>query len=272
MRRVIVTPAGRKKFLSILLNHLLGNRDQFDEWILWANTKNEKDLAYIRSLSKRYDFITHIDLDVPHAGNFSISSFFKHAKDSDSIYLRLDDDICFIHDNAINKIFEYRIANQNPFLIYGNIVNNGVINHIHQKCGRYYLGGRTNMYDALEYVKTDTSDIAVQTHKIFIEKIKSGTIGDIMFDHKWIFTDYERVSINAICWFGRDFEYVCNLDGLYDYDEEDVLSRMVPKALGRPNEICGNAIFSHFSFNPQLEYIERNYPEIYTFYNEYSLG
>lgn len=274
MRRIIVTPAGRRDFLKILYNNLLKYRDQFDEWVLWANTENKKDLAYIEYLATTNDFISCKKLDVKFAGNFSISSFFKYCQDESAVYLRLDDDICFIDSQALNNIFTFRLNNPNPFVVVGNIVNNAVINHIHQKAGRYDTSYGTNSYDALEYLKTDTSSLAVQTHKFFIEKIKSNSITDIYFTDPWIFVNYERVSINAISWFGYDFAAfngTPDFTGQEDEDEEEFLSCTMPKRLNRPNEVCGTAVFAHFSFNKQLEFLLRNYPEIYTFYLNNSL-
>lgn len=269
MNKIIVTPAGRKQFLEILFNNLFSLQDEFDKWILWANTDNQSDLEYIRGLSSTYDFIEHIELDIPFAYNFSISSFFKYAKDLDTAYLRLDDDICFIDKNAISNIFEYRIKNLDPFLVYGNIVNNAMINYVQQRCGRYDASCGLNSYVALEYLKRDTSEIAANIHKMFIDKVKKSSLNDLKFDHKWRFLSYERASINAVAWLGKDFATfggVPDFTGQVDEDEEEFLSCTMPKRLGRPNEVCGNAIFVHFSFNKQLEYLMNNHSDIYEFY------
>jgi len=37
MKRILVTPAGRKKYLEILFNHLKNLKNEFDEWILRVN-------------------------------------------------------------------------------------------------------------------------------------------------------------------------------------------------------------------------------------------
>lgn len=269
MKKIIVTPAGRKQFLEILFNNLRRYLDEFDEWVLWANTDNLEDLEYIRSLSKENDFIKHIELDIPFSHNFSISSFFKYAVDPNAVYLRLDDDICFIDKKAISTIFEYRINNTKPFLVYGNIVNNAMINYIQQRCGRYDSSYGINSYMALEYLQHDTSEIAANIHKMFIDKFKKSQLDDLKFSHKWIFLDYERASINAVSWLGKDFlafDGKPDFTGQVDEDEEEFLSCTMPKRLGRPNEVCGNAIFVHFSFNKQLEYLMNNHSDIYEFY------
>lgn len=273
MKKIIVTPAGRKQFLEILYNNLYAVRDQFDEWILWANTDNKEDLDYIRHLSESNDFIRCIDLDVPYNGNFSIASFFKYAKDVNSVYLRLDDDICFVDKSAIENIFNYRISNPEPFLVYGNIVNNAIINYIQQRSGRLSYSSGANTYAGLEYIKRNTEAIAAETHRFFIDKINLSRVADVKFDYSWKLLSYERASINAVAWLGSDFDSfdgIPDFSGQKDEDEEEFLACTMPKRLKRPNEIYGNAVFAHFSYRPQLDYLINSHPEIYDFYLNHS--
>ena len=258
----------------MLYRHLLNQKSDFDKWVLWANTDNEDDLNYIRHLSETNDFIEHVELDVPFYHNFSISSFFKHCIDEDAMYLRLDDDICYIHDNAVKNIFEYREANQEPFLIYGNIVNNAIVNYVHQRTGRYPRSLGINSYNALEYVEHDTSDIAVGIHQLFIDKHKNKKVSELLFDHKWTLLQYERASINAVAWLGKDF---ADFNGIPDFsgqlhpfeiDEEEFLSCTMPKRLDRPNEIYGQSLFVHFSFRPQLDKVINHGSRAYDSYLE----
>lgn len=39
MKRIIVTPAGRKRYMEILSSHLDKQRSDFDEWHIWQNTE-----------------------------------------------------------------------------------------------------------------------------------------------------------------------------------------------------------------------------------------
>lgn len=51
--------------------------------------------------------------------------------------MRIDRQIAWISDNFVSKMFEARIANPNHILVYGNIINNGLIDHIHQHSGNF---------------------------------------------------------------------------------------------------------------------------------------
>ena len=38
MKRIIVTPAGRKRYLAILIKYLVKQKHSFDSWQIWCNT------------------------------------------------------------------------------------------------------------------------------------------------------------------------------------------------------------------------------------------
>jgi hypothetical protein len=84
MKRIIVTPAGRKRYLKILLQNLIKCKNEFDHWDIWINTKNQEDIDFILEIEKNYDFITtiqatsEINTEWPGA---SIHQFFKGCID-----------------------------------------------------------------------------------------------------------------------------------------------------------------------------------------------
>jgi hypothetical protein len=121
---IVVIPAGRKRYLEILIPYLLNptNRAIIDECRLWLNTDVEEDIAYIKSLQS--DFIKIDEYNNPK-NIHRIASFLSLApNNSNIIYLRLDDDICFVDSNAILNLVKFRYENPNYFLVYGNIANN----------------------------------------------------------------------------------------------------------------------------------------------------
>ncbi|MEC4815135.1 MAG: glycosyltransferase, partial [Scytonema sp. PMC 1069.18] len=73
---------------------------------------------------------------------------------------------------------------------------------------------------------------------------------------RWILFNFERVSVNFITWFGREF---AKFNGIVEgLDEEQWLSVDKPKSMNQYNCICGSAIVSHFSYYTQREYLESN--------------
>jgi hypothetical protein len=253
MKIEIVTPAGRQRFLELLFLHLESQKADFDQWTLWLNTTNQSDIDFCKKLERENEWIKTVDLDVNCNGNGSISSFFKHAKDPDTIYIRLDDDVVWTEQHFIKKLSKFRLENPEYFLVYGNIINNAIIDHIHQRIGALEYKNLVITYNCGDSVGWGNSDFAEIKHKNFFQKLESNNLDAFKFD-KWDLFFNERVSINCISWFGKDFEDI----GTVDYDEEQFLSSDYPNSKSKLNTIYGQALCSHFAFHPQRKKMDNS--------------
>lgn len=271
-RVITVTPAGRKPYLEILAAHLLKQREHIDEHHFWVNTRNQEDIEYLEELAGQYpDFFQlkrRAFYEVTRPNN-SIWQYFQDCLDDDTIYIRLDDDICYIEPDAIETLAKFRADQREPFLILGNIVNNAICSYYQQQRGLIpQQWGRVERV-CMSRVGWDSKRFAQRLHTLFLEDIRKGKT------QRWKFSpqpldDYCRFSINAICWFGEDMKRVPELaiqdlyrnrllhyDGNYQIsNEEEMLTMYLPAKFGRPNVICGDALFGHFAFYPQRAYLE----------------
>jgi hypothetical protein len=138
---VVVTPAGRKKYMEILIKYILREKNIVDEYRIWVNTKNSKDIAYFKELATKHKGFITLDerfINEEECGsNFNIHRFFDKCIDEDTIYVRLDDDVVWLQPNCIENLVKYRIENPEPFLIYGTIINNGIVDSLLQNFGYY---------------------------------------------------------------------------------------------------------------------------------------
>lgn len=253
MKKIIVTPAGRKRYLEILLCNLLKCRNEFQEWHIWINTNVDDDKVYIKELSHRYDFIKPVELSVPFNNNLSIYSFFSNSKDPASVYLRLDDDVCYIRPGSIESVFKCRLEDEKPFLIYGNIVNNSVITYLHQQYGIMHNNKGAVNYECMDELGWKNPEFALEVHQNFFNHFNQQNL-DIYNMSDWWLTKYERVSINAISWLGSTFD---SFGGRVGEDEEHWLSCVKPAELGAPNKIHGGSLFVHFAFMTQRSFLEQ---------------
>src|SRR5881392_2415740 len=102
---VAVTPAGRKRYLAVLLPYVLKNRHLIDEYQLWVNTKDDWDIGYIKSVRDKWpELIRLIWPSIPAAGSASVFQFYRYCTAERTIYIKLDDDICFIQDGALEEL------------------------------------------------------------------------------------------------------------------------------------------------------------------------
>lgn len=257
---VSVTPAGRKRYLKILNHYLLKNRSIIDKHIFWVNTKNKEDIDYMKYLHQKHpdfyelEFLDEATLEseISNYNAFNIHNFFKNCIDNHTIYIRFDDDICYIEDNAIANLLNFRINNPDFFLVYPVIINNCYITNILQQnnisSNKYGVAGEDRMGTGWSNPR-----IGENLHFEFLHNLKTNnlniyTIDDIILDN------YHLVSINCICWFGSEFY---KFDGNVGKDEEMWLSQSKPYQSFKHNAICGDSLVVHFSFFTQREYFER---------------
>ena len=250
MRRIVVTPAGRERYLDILYRHLDKQKTSFDEWILLVNTSVPRDIEYCERLAATHDWIrtAYADGSDPSIGNRNIHKFLNQfCRDGDAMYLRLDDDVCYLAPGFVDNMFEFRQTHPEYFLVYANIINNAILSCIHQELGNFTYHRQCG-YKCMDDVGWKDTFFAPVLHDAFLENPT---------DPKWtsfeprVADKYERISINAICWFGKD------LREPVDQDEEQWLSVEYPFKIKRHNIINSKALCVHFAFHPQRDELER---------------
>jgi hypothetical protein len=237
MRRIIVTPAGRARYLRLLSRHLAAQASSFDEWHLWLNTTDAADIAYCMSLPAK---IIIAPDSRPELGIQNIHTFFPiDSCDASALYLRLDDDIVWCDDNFVDIMFQAREREHRAFLVSANVINNAICSHLHFRFGIL----PPCKYNSFDPVGWQNPEFAQLVHREFL----SGGRDRYKFD-RWFLTPGERISINAISWRGDVFQQFAGK--LPVSDEELWLTEIAPHMYG-PVMICGAALCSHFAFHTQ---------------------
>jgi len=256
---VVVTPAGRRRYLELLIPQIIKLRPIVDKYVLWVNTTNQDDISYMIEIEKKYSgFIELQYLTIPHNGNASICSFFKKTIDPNTVYVRFDDDIVQIDDNeSFNKFLKFRIEHPEYFLVYGNILNNAAITHIHQRFSNFTKNKGISGYACTDSIGWESPEFAHNLHKEILNK----NISDFRFNNIWDLYYYERVSINCISWLGAEF---LKFNGDVGTDEEVWLSCDYPATIKKSNCIYGGFVCVHYAFHTQrLELDNTNILETY---------
>jgi hypothetical protein len=259
LKKIIVTPAGRKEYLSVLVRYLDFYKSEFDEWHLWCNTNNTGDIEYMNFLEKEYSFIKIIPLGIPFVNDCfacTISYFIENdSADENSAYLRLDDDIVFIQKNSIKNIFEFRLNHPEHFLCFGNIVNNSVMSHIHQQLGILPETFGKAEFNVWSDVGLKSNEFAEFSHRNFFNKFANDQLYDYNF-RQFFLDQYTHVSIQVISWLGSEYK---KFNGKIPdkIHEEYYQSTIRPKELGMPNVIFGNSLFCHFSSQFTRDYLSK---------------
>ncbi len=258
MRIISVCPAGRRRYVEILAKYLLQNRDVIDRHHWWVNTTNADDIACMEELTAQHPdffYLCHPTYDSGMSVGANIWRFFKDHTDSDTVYVRLDDDVVWVDRDAIRNLVEFRLANPDPFLVFGNIVNNAVCSHYHQRAGHIPLSWgevRDDAYDPIGWVR---GSFAQRIHRRFLRDVQIGQTD------RWKNTPLpiigtRTVSINFIAWRGEDMRAVPEIH-INPMEEEPFLTTALPTRLGRPNAACPDALVAHYAFYVQRDYLER---------------
>lgn len=263
---VIATPAGREKYLSIFKKFIYRkmNEGVVDGWQLWLNSTDLRDIAYLEAMEKENPKVKiyRIGEPVNSVGYYETFNplkthlFFANTHEADTIYIRMDDDIIWAADDAIEKIVQARIDNPKALFVTPNIVNSTVCNSYHQENGALSEeAGKVKRYDRndpdyayLDVFNYSDGKFCDHIHSTFKKHYIEGTLSAYHLPSR-SYDDYQRFSICSVCWFGKDKVSL-------GYIEEPQVSWELPMALKRPNYFVGDALLVHMSYHTQRPYLE----------------
>ncbi len=273
MKIISVTPAGRSRYLAALVPYLLRQRHVIAEHHWWLNTTDMADIRYIEEVTARHPEFFKIcrkpvrpDLSLGE----NIWQFFRSYCEPGTLYLRFDDDIVYFADDAVENLVRFRLANREPLLILGNIVNNAVCTHFHQGAGLVPLSWGRVENECMDCNGWMRGGFARRLHERFLQEIRRGNLA------RWKrvalpIDGLRRFSINVISWLGEDLRNVAELT--FDkVDEEPFLTETLPARLGRPNAACSDALFAHYAFFTQRRALEWVWPELAGHYQAIAEG
>jgi len=249
---VVVVPAGRLRYMKLMYHYLNKQMDFIDELRFWVNTNNQDDIAWMKTIRDSNSKVTLDDRFVSNGNcgqSTNIHHFFDRCIDTDTIYIRIDDDIVWTDDNFIETICDFRLNNPQYFLVFANIINNSVCDYYSQRCGMYsYFEPFKN--DCVCPVGWGDPLIAEKKHHYIINKY---LVSKTPFPITENVETNDRVSINCISWLGEEFS---QFDGLVDISEEIWLSSVKPKELNKTNCIVGSCRCVHYAFFPQRSHLD----------------
>ncbi|MBZ9822722.1 hypothetical protein [Mesorhizobium sp. CA4] len=247
MKLIVVTPAGREKYLGVLSHYVLKS-SHVHEWHLWDNCRNEQDRAYLRQLASADSRIKIKTLPGANGKNDAIGRFFRFCDDPDAFYLRLDDDIVFLEDGFFENYMERVLTERGSALWYAPlIINNAICNTFIKYLSAVQIEGPLTCQAMCPFSWSHPT-FPLAMHPILIEAVRTGRLGDFRVPDCEV--KASRFSINAIGFFGSE---IVELGDLFHPlgDEEEWFSAVLPVKLGRPGKVFGDLIAAHFSFYPQ---------------------
>lgn len=243
MKAIGVTPAGRKRHLEVLVPHLQAARAEFDHWQLWVNTRNTEDTAYLRELVQQDPWFRLVENPGRVAWKTGLGSFYGLATDPGAIYVRVDDDVCWIDCQALSRLLRFR-ETDSAFLVLGNVVNHNLCTYLHQRVGAIPLDHGVAGLGPEDGLATGNGEFARRLHRAFLAALAGGRVRTQYAAGNWRLLEYEPGWGTVCSWRGQDMT-ACPLE--HTQASDLWLTHVRPKELSQPNVICGSELFVHFA-------------------------
>ncbi|KOS16920.1 hypothetical protein ESCO_004912 [Escovopsis weberi] len=141
---------GRRTTVSILdcylKRNLKKNGGVLDGVIFLERTSKEDDVAFLEKLLASEPAYERWKIDMDGEG---YASSYDRIQD-DTMYIKIDDDIVYIEDNAFASIISTKAAHPEYFVVSGNVVNQPLISWLHWNLGaiKPYLPELNKAYPA----------------------------------------------------------------------------------------------------------------------------
>lgn len=263
---IATTPCGRARYMRHLAAHMQRDyeRGLIDEWVLFKNPISEKkvegrerDIA--EEIAGCWPWVK-VFRDEGAGGGDRISRFFKYFTESNCVYLRFDDDIVYVEENAVERLIRYRLAHPKPYLVVPVIVNNVRTSYHLQQAGVIPKSWGTIQNDMLDPIAWRNKDFVKRIHRKALNSIDGGSDSPLVEEFRLPsgeFPDFEAgyISINCFAMLGEDM--LATKDNVPP-DEERHFALWQPQKLGRMNARCGDAIVCHFAYHTQTQEMDQS--------------
>ena len=256
------TPFGRERTVSILVKYMERDvkRGLVDEYILYMNTDDEQvaDREYGYRLAEEHDWIRIIERPERYPGpkQRSTGYFYRYATDPDTVYVRLDDDVVYLHEAAVENLVRARLEMPAPTAVFPIIINNAICSHFLQLCGKIPAEwGEVKQY-CMDSNGWANGAFAVKLHELLLNHIERGDVESLYLYQDFPIAPGTQFSVSCFASLGSMYAGLDAGPGILVPDEEESWHTIHrPLATGAPNILRGNAIVSHWSFFPQHAFL-----------------
>ncbi|KAI0453946.1 hypothetical protein F5B21DRAFT_265988 [Xylaria acuta] len=121
---------GRKRYVDVLdcylQQNLASNGGYLDEVWFMVHTEDEDDIAWLDGLVKENQGYRIMGHDDCNKNDQKYGCLWKYATADNTMYIKLDDDIVYIHQDAIPQLVHTRLAVPHAFGVSAHLVNSPI--------------------------------------------------------------------------------------------------------------------------------------------------
>jgi hypothetical protein len=243
---IVVTPAGRRRYLDLLAKYVLAD-EAVAEWHLWDNCRNPADRAYIQSLAGPR--VKIVSLPNSTGDNRSINKFYRTMTDPSAFYVKLDDDICYLPPGFFGRFAAKAAASKTNAIWFSPLViNNAICSWLLAFHGRIQSSHALSCRACCP-IGWGSPEFAVHLHRAFLNRLETNRVASLHIPDAVM--TMGRFSINCLGVFGTDRNALGDAFCPLDVDDEEHISAFLPMLTQRPGQIIGDEVVAHFSFFTQ---------------------
>lgn len=259
------TPYGRTPTYSILIKYLERDhaRGLIDEAWLYMNTDpvgQESDIAYAHELAEQFDWVKlkhrpeGIDLgNLPKQRWTGLA--YREMTNPNTVYLRFDDDVVYLHENAVENLVRARLEMPAPTAVFPIIINNAICSHFLQACQKVPMEWGAVQPYCMDPVGWANGPFAVRLHELLLDHIERGAVEDLYLYQDFPLQPGTQFSVSCFASLGSMYAGLDQPGVLVPDEEESWHTVHRPLSTGAPNILRGDAIVSHWSFFPQKPFL-----------------
>ncbi|KAI0517718.1 hypothetical protein F5B22DRAFT_645426 [Xylaria bambusicola] len=121
---------GRKRYVDILdcylRQNLASNGGYVDEVWFMVHTEVQEDISWLNALVKDLPDYKIVGQEGCQSNNGRYGCLWEHATADNTMYIKLDDDIVYIHQDAIPQLVHTRLAVPHAYAVSANLVNSPI--------------------------------------------------------------------------------------------------------------------------------------------------
>jgi hypothetical protein len=254
------TPFGRERTVSILYDYLRREHERglVDEWWLCMNTDPEQssDMAYAMRLSIENSWIKMKERPADCPRMFpkqrNTGYFYRYMTDPETVYVRFDDDIVYVHEDAVERLVRHKRATSGV-ASFPIMWNNSIVSWFLQQAGiiprEYGIVGGPYCMDGTGWAN---GQFAVRIHELLLDSLEKDEPAERFF----LYQDMPlppgmQFSVSVFASLGSMYAGLRSPGVLEPGEEESWHTIHQPRRIEQPNMVIGDALVSHYTFFPQ---------------------
>ncbi|CAL8463666.1 g3200 [Coccomyxa elongata] len=282
---------GRRRYAKLLNmyleRNLAANGGILDEVVFAVRTDDAEDLNFLETLLMRHPQVYRRSHG-PSIRPFDTAAHWQKSYSitrNDHIYVKIDDDIVFIQDGAIEMVVEEKLRGRYLF-VSANVVNHPLLSYVHAHLGPLLpfqppseslnssnshkpfvvtdnatvldeSPARTSRYGAGDACWWADWQCAAIAHYSFLHHLRAGSLGAYDFN-TWdlSYPEYQRWSINFFAFNSSDLSGPLITD---ERDDEVYISQLLPAFRKQHAAAVGrDALVVHFAYYKQEQGLLHN--------------